>query len=118
MFDAKEFLMEKIGFLQWARLDVEFMNEYCYEQPETIISPDVHSLHIIWKWDDGIIQHEIADYPYVDDYEEFLEWLAEEIGDDAYGDIEWTTNLDDIIENDGMGKDRGKFNPLDFVGEY
>ncbi len=88
----KQVFMETVSFLKWARLadeDVQSLTSGGYFDGITnvFISPDVHSLHIVWEERGGVIAHEIADYPY-DGEMTVTEFLADEIAADSWEIIE------------------------------
>lgn len=90
--NIKKQLMEMIGFLNWAEVKPEDVQQITFEPGknywekggQVFLSPDVHSLHLLWTWpEDQEACHEIADYP--DDNEISLEeWLSNEIFDDSW----------------------------------
>jgi hypothetical protein len=90
----KHHIITALGFLRWSRLDDEGLKEVRShvgnELKGVYLSPDVHSLHIVWQFSDGVICHEIADYPYDDSYEAdaLVEWFINEVGDDYMEEIE------------------------------
>lgn len=88
----KQVFMETVSFLKWARLPDEDVRSlagggYFDGITNVFISPDVHSLHIVWEEPGGVIAHEIADYPY-DGEMTVTEFLADEIAADSWELIE------------------------------
>lgn len=96
---VKEIFHDKniIDFLQWAELDVVECQEKLGIDPSiqrVFISPDVHSLHIVWLESNGLICHEIADWP--ESNVVMADFLANEIGDDSQETI-GKGSIEDII---------------------
>ena len=90
-----------IGFLEWAELDVkECADKLCTDSSlqHIVVSPDVHSLHIVWVEPDGAICHEIADWP--GDEVTVSEFLSEEIGDDSWECLD-DEDFDNLIPDFG-----------------
>jgi hypothetical protein len=91
--NTKRFFMENVGFLKWAKLSKDVLDELTYgnDVEEAFVSPDVHSLHILWVEKTALrgdkLQHEIADY---DEDVMPIDFLDNEVGDDAQGPISWT----------------------------
>lgn len=79
--------MDTVGFLKWARVHEDDVREFDFgdtvDASRVFVSPDVHSVHIVWLEDDGYLRHEIADYPYDDDVTVF-DFLDAEVGDDSW----------------------------------
>ena len=93
--------VDTIGFLKWARVHEDDVRKF--EQGDIVsdvfVSPDVHSLHILWVENDDYLHHEIADYPYDDDVTVF-DFLDAEVGDDSWdmfepGDHDLLEDLND-----------------------
>lgn len=98
-------LNDLIGFTKWARLTDETVSKLFFDAKNikhVFVGPDVQSLHIVWQWRDGEIEHEIADY---DDDKSIEEFLSDEIGDDAWEQIEWTTDVYEAIMDFGNTRD-------------
>ena len=92
-------LNDLIGFTRWARLTDETVSRLFFDAKNikhVFVGPDVQSLHIVWQWNDGDIEHEIADY---DDDKSIGELLSDEIGDDAWEQIEWTSDVYEAISD-------------------
>lgn len=84
----KQVFMEAIPFINWARLSDEDVAKLGVHGIKSVfISPDVHSLHLVWDEGNGVIGHEIADYPY-DNTVTVFDFLASEVGDDTWELIE------------------------------
>jgi len=89
--DYRHRLIETLGFLKWLRLDDDGLEKArsCAGPglKSVFLSPDVHSLHLVWVWEGGEIQHEIADYPdewELEDNGGLRKWVLDEIGGDYW----------------------------------
>lgn len=90
---AKDKFIQSIGFMKWVQLhpdDVKDIGGSAAKDSLVFLSPDVHSLHIVWTIPesqqaglDFDTQWEVADYPY-DDEESVRDFLENEIFDDAW----------------------------------
>lgn len=89
----KEKLVQSIGFMKWVQLHPDDVKDIGYvgaQNSLVFLSPDVHSLHIIWTIPedqqaglDFDTQWEIVDYPYDND-ESVRDFLENELFDDAW----------------------------------
>jgi len=82
----KQVFMDQIGFTDWKQLRPEDVLELTGRSDigKVFLSPDVHSLHIVWEEDEHV-RHEVADY---DEDQAIGEFLGEHIGDDSWDDHE------------------------------
>ena len=105
----KKTFMKKIGFLEWAQLHPDDVKTLmAYEEGycgRVFISPDVHSLHIVWEEIGNPdpterLWHEIQDY-----FDLFAEtpadFLNSHVFDDAQGPIGWTDDPFRVISDFG-----------------
>lgn len=98
---AQEF-HSKVDFLKWVQLDPKFVEKISYIDPKykVFISPDVHSLHIVWeepKDEEGnTIWHQIQNY---EDDMSALEFLEMEMCNCAEGPIRWANDIYEAISD-------------------
>lgn len=94
-----EVLNKTIGFLKWAELPKDILNQLtCTDGIEKCyISPDVNSLHILWSYKDGFVQHEIANY---NSDLTILDFLDNEVGDDSWECFE-NSNIISFLDDYG-----------------
>lgn len=102
----KRAFMNKIGFIKWAQIHPDDVASLSYFSPgcgRVFISPDVHSLHIVWEEPEQPsgqrLWHEIEDYPYED--QSPSEFLDDHVFDDCQGPIGWTDDAYEAISDLG-----------------
>ena len=81
----RDVFMSSIGFLEWKQLwpaDVQKLTGGRTDIGRVFLSPDVHSLHVVWEEGDEV-RHDVEDY----DGRLVEEFLADSIGDDSYEEV-------------------------------